>query len=500
MCGIVGGVTTTVMGVVLVIASTVVTFFVVPGIIDNLIINEVVLLDDTTQLDRFIDVPVPLNFTIRLFNISNTEEVLAGGVPVVSEVGPYIYKIYQIREIESLEEDTITYRIRERFEFDPISSYPNTEDDIVTIVNVPYHAILQVAESTLPGLMGVLNSALGGVFGSNNSPFLVVRIRELLFDGIPLCANPGFIGAIACAQIREIGASSKNLAVQDNGTIVFSLLSYKEEVSEVYKAYRGINNSDDLGLIISLNGSAYFNYWVNDEEVPSVCNMVNGTDSGIFNPFINRDKALYAVNTDICRSVELRYQYDTEYEGIPALRFAANEWLLNNEDGCFCLNATTGITKEDGCLLDGATELYSCVGAPLVMSYPHFLFADSVYSSGVIGLNPEVEEHRVFLDLEPNTGTIVRGAKRAQFNIFLRPVRSVTATNNLNTTLTPIVWFEEGIQLPEEFVDELRNRMLMPLNLVSILLPIVIALCCVVFIVGAVIVVRVKLCNRPISK
>ncbi|CAG4962225.1 unnamed protein product [Parnassius apollo] len=83
------------------------------------------------------------------------------------------------------------------------------------------------------------------------------------------------------------------------------------------------------------------------------------------------------------------------------------------------------------------------VSAPLVMSYPHFLFADSVYSSGVIGLNPEVEEHRVFLDLEPNTGTIVRGAKRAQFNIFLRPITSVTATNNLNTTLTPIVWFEE---------------------------------------------------------
>ncbi|CAG4962228.1 unnamed protein product [Parnassius apollo] len=366
MCGIVCGVTTTVIGVVLVIASTVVTFFVVPGVIENLIINEVVLLDNTTQLERFIEVPVALNFTIRLFNITNTEEVLAGGVPVVSEVGPYIYKIYQTREIESLEEDTITYRIREQFEFDSTSSYPNTEDDIVTIVNVPYHAILQVAESSFPGLMGILNSALGDVFGSNNSPFLEVRLRELLFDGIPLCTNPGFIGAIACTQIREIGASSKNLAVQDNGTIIFSLLSYKEELSEAYKAYRGINNSEDLGVIISLNESAYFNYWVNDEkddeEVLSVCNMINGTDSGIFNPFINRDKPLYAVNTDICRSVELRYQYDTEYEGIPALRFAANEWLLNNEDGCFCLNVTTGITKEDGCLLEGASELYSCVG------------------------------------------------------------------------------------------------------------------------------------------
>lgn len=39
MCGIVGGVTTLVVGAALVIASTVVNFIVVPGLIENLIIN-----------------------------------------------------------------------------------------------------------------------------------------------------------------------------------------------------------------------------------------------------------------------------------------------------------------------------------------------------------------------------------------------------------------------------------------------------------------------------
>lgn len=42
-----------------------------------------------------------------------------------------------------------------------------------------------------------------------------------------------------------------------------------------------------------------------------------------------------------------------------------------------------------------------------------------------------------------NTGTVLRGAKRAQFNIFLRPITSVTATANFNNTLTPIVWLQE---------------------------------------------------------
>lgn len=67
-------------------------------------------------------------------------------------------------------------------------------------------------------------------------------------------------------------------------------------------------------------------------------------------------------STPYYRSVELRYELDTEYEGVPAVRFAANEWFLDNDEGCFCINVTTGITRENGCLLKGAMELYSCVG------------------------------------------------------------------------------------------------------------------------------------------
>ncbi|KPJ08985.1 Sensory neuron membrane protein 1 [Papilio machaon] len=135
----------------------------------------------------------------------------------------------------------------------------------------------------------------------------------------------------------------------------------------------------------------------------------------------------------------------------------------------------------------------------MVLSYPHFLYADPIYAKGVKGMNPSVEDHRILLDIEPNTGTALRGAKRAQFNIFLRPITSITATENFNSTLTPIVWLQESVLLPEEFVDLLKNQMLMPLNLVSILLPIVIALCSVVVVVGVVIFVRAKLRNKSPS-
>lgn len=48
-----------------------------------------------------------------------------------------------------------------------------------------------------------------------------------------------------------------------------------------------------------------------------------------------------------------------------------------------------------------------------------------------------------FSYLLQNTGTVVRGAKRAQFNVFMRPVPGITASQTLRTTLTPIFWIEE---------------------------------------------------------
>ncbi|CAH2035409.1 unnamed protein product, partial [Iphiclides podalirius] len=157
--------------------------------------------------------------------------------------------------------------------------------------------------------MGLLNTVIGAVFGQYNSPILEVRVRDLLFDGIRICQSSGLIVGIVCSQIRAIGANSNNLVIQDDGSVVFSLLSYKELPSKVYKVHRGINDPEDLGRIISFNGSSHFDYWVDDNEMDgnettaSVCNMINGTDSGIFNPFISRDKPLYAINTDICRQV-----------------------------------------------------------------------------------------------------------------------------------------------------------------------------------------------------
>ena len=40
-------------------------------------------------------------------------------------------------------------------------------------------------------------------------------------------------------------------------------------------------------------------------------------------------------------------------------------------------------------------------GLPLMMSSPHFLYADHVYRDNVTGMHPNFEHHATFVDIEP---------------------------------------------------------------------------------------------------
>lgn len=68
------------------------TFHIITWATFVFIFQEMTLINDTIQLERFETVPFPLNFTVRLWNITNGDEVLAGGIPIMTEAGPYIYK------------------------------------------------------------------------------------------------------------------------------------------------------------------------------------------------------------------------------------------------------------------------------------------------------------------------------------------------------------------------------------------------------------------------
>lgn len=57
---------------------------------------------------------------------------------------------------------------------------------------------------------------------------------------------------------------------------------------------------------------------------------------------------------------------------------------------------------------------------------PHFLDADVRYGYMIEGLTPSPEKHSIFTDIEPNTGSPLRGGKKLQFNMFLKKIDEIS--------------------------------------------------------------------------
>lgn len=74
--------------------------------------------------------------------------------------------------------------------------------------------------------MGALNLGIKDIFGNNSGPIMTVRVGDLLFDGLPICKDPGLIGIIACTQIRALADDVRNVENMADGSMRFSILKY----------------------------------------------------------------------------------------------------------------------------------------------------------------------------------------------------------------------------------------------------------------------------------
>lgn len=55
-------------------------------------------------------------------------------------------------------------------------------------------------------------------------------------------------------------------------------------------------------------------------------------------------------------------------------------------------------------------------GAPYVISLPHFFEGEPELQRDVIGINPSLEKHKSYFDIEPNTGFVLNAAVRVELN------------------------------------------------------------------------------------
>jgi hypothetical protein len=218
--------------------------------------------------------------------------------------------------------------------------------------------------------------------------------------------------------------------------------------------YTNKNDTNKLGLMDSWNKQKNLNkYWFGKQ-----CDRIDLSSGGDFQPPYNLTKSnepIYMFFEDICRSFKLNYYKDIDVNGIKCKRYVADQSLFDyslEENKCFC-------DPIAGCPANGVANVSSCTyGAPIFVSFPHFLYADRNYSKFIQGLKPSEEKHKFFMDIEPTFGIPINAKARIQTNILFEKVDGIDLFSNLKheQLFLPLFWASISAEIDSEMSDKLK--------------------------------------------
>ncbi|PNJ58369.1 CD36 isoform 12 [Pongo abelii] len=265
----------------------------------------------------------------------------------------------------------------------------------------------------------------------------------------------------------------------DNFTVLNLAVAYNNTADGVYKVFNGKDNINKVAIIDTYKGKRNLSYW------ESYCDMINGTDAASFPPFVEKSQVLQFFSSDICRSIYAVFESDVNLKGIPVYRFvlpskAFASPVQNPDNYCFC---TEKIISKN-CTSYGVLDISKCKeGRPVYISLPHFLYASPDVSEPIDGLNPNEEEHRTYLDIEPITGFTLQFAKRLQVNLLVKPSKKIQVLKNLKRNyIVPILWLNETGTIGDEKANMFRSQVTGKINLLGLIEMILLSVGVVMFV------------------
>lgn len=422
-----------------------------PAIIISEVKNNVLLMDNTAAYERWRKLPMAMQFKVYIFNVTNPSEVQNGSNPIVEEVGPYVYDFYREKyEIEDEVNDTLSYLQNSTYYFSQEKSGNLSEDDVVTFLNVALLGTAQKVKERFGFALDMMGPIVQELFTPSDTVFLTGTVREVLWDGLEVINCNGGKSSMAetvCGMVKP------NLPVMvsehEPGVFKVALFRHKNNTNDGrYRISRGLSNNRNLGEIEDWNGETELSVWAGAE-----CNMINGTDSTIFPPFWTPNDKLYIFVTDVCRSLYAEFESEIEWKGVKALHYTGSRHNMQDPEEyppnkCFCLLESE--SRPLRCLKEGVLNLINCLGVSIIASFPHLYNASMDYRQYAEGLFPDRMKHQTFIDIEPKTGTPLRGAKRMQFNMFLTRIEQLTVLTNVSEGLFPLLWIEESAELDDK--------------------------------------------------
>ncbi|XP_054157326.1 platelet glycoprotein 4-like [Oppia nitens] len=443
--GLIGGIITVTSGLLVILY---------PTLLRTVIKSQMQITEDENAVTKtWMDVPLPMYFSVYLFTIDNPRQFIRGAKAKIREMGPYVYKKHQWKEIISWSPDheSVKYWSKSSYTFD-IERTVGSRNDQIIIVNVPIYVLaaiikglidkLPLSTLTAPAAFRIINRLF-----MNHSERIVKRLtvgqliegyRLSILDTIDTVVKP----------LKLLGINIPDFGMPNNR---FGILNGKNNSkSGPYEVLTGQGDTQFL-KVISYENKRRFNYY--DKRK---CNMFNGTDGSNMGSFLHKEDTLYVFNAAACRSIYATYSGVSHVNGIPSWRYVLPANLFgspqkNPDNRCYC--RTPHIP--DAC--DGIFYVGQCLsGAPLALSYPHLMYASRRLTQTIDGLHPNRELHESYFDIEPTLGTPMKGAARLQMNLLMQPIDLLDDFKYIREAVIPFVWFEESTQIEGNFIWLMR--------------------------------------------
>ncbi|GLH13168.1 Sensory neuron membrane protein 1, partial [Gryllus bimaculatus] len=351
--------------------------------------------------------PEPLDFRVYLFNVTNPDAVHAGAKPIMQEVGPYFYGEYKTKEnlADNMANDTVSYNQRVRWVFNREKSGGLTGDEMITMPH-PLIGLVGALERTKPGMLGMIGKALPVIHRQPAHAFMTATAHQILFGGVPVsCDVSDFSAKAVCGALKKDG---KDFHWVSDKEFTFSFFGHKNNTLDPHRleVKRGIQNIADLGRVVSWKGEP-----------------------------------------KMAVSIAATYDRDIVHEGIPGRRYTADFGDQSSvpDEKCFC-------AAED--------QVYNlpCPQGQILASRQLKRLTEPSCPTGQIDLTPV-----------KITGTPLEARKRLQFSLPIHPVEKVALLANVPTALVPLFWVEEGLALPQMYVDQLKSSLFRAMKIMGIL-------------------------------
>lgn len=401
-------------------------------LVQRTIKKEVVLEEGTIAFKNWVKTGTEVYRQFWIFDVQNPQDVIVNSSNIkVKQKGPYTYRVrYLAKEnvTQDPEDHTVSFVQPNGAIFVPSMSV-GSENDTFTVLNLAVAAAPHIYTNAF--VQSVLNSLIKK---SKSSMFQTRTVKELLWG-----YKDPFLSLVPYPIPTTVGV----------------FYPYNNTVDGVYKVFNGKDNISNVAIIDTYKGKRNLSYW------QSYCDLINGTDAASFPPFVEKSRILQFFSSDICRSIYAIFGSEVDLKGIPVYRFilpakAFASPVENPDNDCFCTEKV--ISKN--CTSYGVLDIGKCKeGKPVYISLPHFLHASPDVSEPIEGLNPNEEEHRTYLDVEPITGFTLQFAKRLQVNILVKPAKKIETLKSLKRNyIVPILWLNETGTIGDEKAEMFRKQ------------------------------------------